>query len=262
MAGWVVRVVRQVSGLLCVGLLVTGCIDGEFEPAGESELVLLGHAPQAGEACEAQVAPFVRPTVDLVVADTYEYLLAFENRSSVAMTISSVELQWVTSANLTFSLPSGRLDSFPVGGVVGPDSTAVLEMPALRPEDIEMLRQAPEFRVFGEDGAPVERHSGTQMQVGLSVQVRATTPAGRTVKVPPVTLTLELCVGCLIEYVPSTLVRGEFGDWTCDEELLVGEVLQPVATSCRPGQDSMVDCRVCRTLQSQWAHLCDPDNGR
>ncbi len=177
-----------------------------------------------------------------------------------AITLSGATVSFTTPPNVTFALPQNVF--IPVSGTIFPGSATTTALEVLSVDIGNVVRRAPEF--FDANEEAFKRRS--VVTVLVTVKFDGTTTSGTDVSSNEFTFPMDICAGCLLIHPPGTLFIDDDNSLTCDvskapAEEGVGGATLDFDTPCILGQDTAVDCRLCRTLAPDELAadaLCDP----
>lgn len=196
-----------------------------------------------------------RGAMDLTVANRYIMNPLVENLMSPSGTVSlggttrgsgagDYEGNRVTFsfAQVSFDAPPGfdralpKNLEIPISGTLEPGRFGVVELEVINQALGEQLRTSTQLDDRNES-VPVE----------VTLRFHGVTTSGTEVESNEFTYPLEICRGCLLEFPPEASDPFD-AQPNCRAILSETETASSIDLGCHPGQDELLDCRVCRIL--------------
>lgn len=185
----------------------SGCVG----PEGQGNLFVRGSVPIEPPACEVNPGSqlFLARGVldigeDLTDANGYVQALQIESEINDRVSFTQAEVEFETDVAQELEGPAtpgggaAPRKSF-VGGLVDPGGQAIVFVNTVTEDDARSLQQEPLVTSAGLNPENPER----SVRIIARVSIEGTTSSGFTVKTPPFSFPIDLCVGCLTSQIAT-----------------------------------------------------------
>ena len=229
---------------------ISGSIAGPFLGRGVVDVSLSDNyimtpvvQSRLGNSDDVQLATGGGPELDDATVEGNTVIL---EGAEVSFTTNVAPLQPIFQAELFI----------PIGGTIFPNSSSGIAIEVITSSIVEQIRQAGLF-VTPE----------TRVTILINIKFKGRTSSGTEVESTEFSFPLDICSRCLLTYPPGTLAQANpQSPLTCDPVVVAAAssslvTVDPPEGVCLFGQDSFVDCRLCRSLipnQEQANAVCDP----
>lgn len=236
------RAGKSLGVLLGISLTSWGCTDEETGFFIVGNMVV--DAPDCVASPEATSTLYSSGMLDVALGKT-EYVARLLVGSQLAPRGDKTNLRTetmiatITGAEVQLRNATGQLSTeftVPATGQIAPNGSEEAGFGTA----IATLLPASEGAVIARDELPTRNERVTRV---AEVRVFGQTLGGLDFESAPLTYVIQVCRGCLIDYPPDALIA------TMDDRYLcTGSAAQAEALPCSPGQDELVDCRTCATV--------------
>ena len=243
----------MIGGL--VWLVATACVE-------ETPAIFIVQNNALGDQCEvtntAAAGVQGSGTMDLTVARSYRMNLFVENLMNESganslgtatggayegnrVTFTNAVVSVIGPPNLVTQLPENQ--QIPISGTLEPGGSAVVQLDVIGATLGQQLSAEIPFR-------------GTVVPLRAQVQFTGLTTSGTEVFSNVFNYPLDVCRGCLLEFPPESVSEAD----PLPNCLATPEDSTELPSDCAAGQDSELDCRVCRNiLESTGANPLEVD---